>query len=247
LYKIGGRAHAHGITFQSDIARVYASDNGSDKEKVFSARTRRIKAALRKVPLLRAFPAFGKTGTIIFVVLAALLLIEIFVPEAQYFELYMPDIVFYVMLAAFAVFILLAAALLHDRTRRLLQYHGAEHMALGTYQKGKALTAENISQQDRANPNCGSIFTLIALILFLPLMFVPYADYLVPIAFCIAFELTLLARRKEWLRWLLKFGMGAQRKIFTRQPDPAQLETARRGLTALIGIMDRETKSFSGR
>ncbi len=242
MYRIGGRAHANGITFQSDIARVYAQDNGEDKVKVFSAGTRRIKTALRKVPLLRAFPAFGKAGVIIFAILAVLLLIEALMPEAFYSELYLSDTVFYSILAALAAAALAALALLRSKVRRLLQYHGAEHMALGAYYKGKALTAENIAQEDRASPNCGSIFALIFLIFAVPLMFVPYSDYFFPAIFLIAFELTLLARKVKWLRWLLRLSMRAQRKVFTRQPDTAQIETARRGLSLLIGITDRETK-----
>jgi uncharacterized protein YqhQ len=243
LYKIGGRAHARGITFESDIARVYAADNGKETVRLFSAKSRRIKAALKKMPLLRSFPAFGKAGTIIFILFAVLLITTAFVPEA-YLEMYIPDTIFYSILAALAAAALLAGILLRRRIKRLLQYHGAEHMVLVTYRKGKALTTENIAREDRASPNCGSMFALFFIILGVPLMFVPYSDYLLPAAFCIAFELTLLARRVRRLRPLLRFGMWAQRKIFTRQPGPAQIETARRGLTALIAIMDRQTNAL---
>ena len=234
MYKIGGRAHAHGITFESDVARVKATDNGRDTMKVFSGRTRRLKAALRKVLLLRAFSAFGKAGAAIFVLFAALLLTEAFAPEVLYAELVIPDMVFYVLLAALAVAVLLAAVLLRGRMRRLLQYHGAEHMAINTYRQGLALTADNISRADRATPSCGSVFALVFLIIGVPLMFVPYGDYFLLIALCAAFELTVLARRVKWLRGLLRFGMWLQRKVWTREPDAAQVEVARRGLTALI-------------
>lgn len=247
MYKIGGRAHTRGITFVSDIARVYTADNDRQTVRVFSARSRRIKATLRKLPLLRAFPAFGRAVTIVFIILIILLLIEAFIPEALYFEFYIPDMIFYASLAVFAAAILVAAVLSRGRLRRLLQYHGAEHMALGTYQNGKALTAENIAQTDRANQNCGSMFIPILIIVGIPLMFVPYSDYIFPVAFCIAFELTLLSRRVKWLSWLRRFGMWAQRKIFTRPPDPAQIESARRGLIALIEIMDKNLKPIEQR
>ena len=72
-------------------------------------------------------------------------------------------------------------------------------------------------------------------------MFVPYSDYLLFIALGVAFELTILARRVKWLRWLLRFGMALQRNIFTRIPDVAQIDVARRGICALINIMNEET------
>ena len=242
MYRIGGRAHARGITFESDIGRVKASDNSVETVKLFSLRTRNIKAVLRKVPVLRVFPAFGKAGTMIFVLLVALLLIETFAPWLLNFELGVPDEIFYLLLAAAAVILFLAAILLRNRVRRLRQYHGAEHMALNTYRQGKALTAENITRADRANANCGSMFVLVFIIVGVPLMFVPYSDYFLPITLGVAFELTVLARRVKWLRWLLRFGMESQRKIWTRQPDAAQIEVARRGLNALIELMDRAAK-----
>lgn len=242
MYGIGGRAHTRGITFESNIGRLYTADNGKYTFKPFSARTRKIKAALRKVPVLRVFPAFGKTGTVIFVLIVALLLVEAFAPWRLYFELDIQDEMFYLLLAAAAVVLLLAALLLRGRVQRLRQYHGAEHMAINTYRAGKALTAENIAAADRANANCGSMFVLVYLIVGVPLMFVPYSDYFTLVTLGVAFELTVLARRVKWLKWLLRFGMWSQRKIWTRQPDATQIEVALRGITTLIELTDRETK-----
>jgi uncharacterized protein YqhQ len=240
LHGIGGRAHAHGIMFESDWARVTARDNGRDTVKLFSARSRRVKAALRKVPLLRAFSAFSKAGTAIFIFLSALILTDVFAPEALHFEIYMEDMIFYSMLIALAVAALLAAALTRSRVKRTLQYHGAEHMALNTCRRGLPLTPENISRADRATPSCGSVFVLVFLFIGVPLMFVPYSDCFLLVALGAAFELTVLARRVRWLRPLLRFGMWLQRRVWTRPPDAAQIEVARRGLTSLIGLMNRE-------
>lgn len=244
MYRIGGRAHAHGITFESDIGRVFAADNGKDTFTPFSARSRRIKATLRKVPVLRVFPAFGKTGTVIFFLIVALVIVETFAPWLLSFELYIQDGIFYMLLAAVAVVLLLAAVILRDRVRRTLQYHGVEHMALNTYRTGRPLTTENIAKADRANPNCGSLFALVFIIVGVPLMFVPYSDYFLPVTLGVAFELTVLARRAKWLRWLLRFGLWSQRKIWTRTPDDAQIEVARRGLVTLIEITGRETRKL---
>lgn len=240
MQRVGGRAHARGITFESDIGRVMAADNGEDTVQLFSSRTRGIKAALRKIPVLRVFPAFGKTGTVIFVLIVALLLIEAFAPWLLYFEV--PDDILYILLTVVSALLLLAALLLRGRVQRLRQYHGAEHMAINTYRAGKALTAENIAAADRANAGCGSMFVLVYLIIGVPLIFVPYSDYFTLVTLGVAFELTLLARRVKWLRWLIRFGMWSQRKIWTRQPDAAQIEVARRGLTKLIELTGRQTR-----
>jgi uncharacterized protein YqhQ len=242
LYRIGGRAHAHGVTFQSDRARVTATDHGRDRVKRFSARSRRLKAALGKIPLLRVFSAFGKAGAVIFCVLAALILAEALAPQLLCFEWALPDGAFLLLLSAAAIALLLAAALLRGPVRRTLQYHGAEHMAINAYQKGLELTAENIARADRANARCGSLFSLFLLIVGLPLIFVPYGDYLLPVALCAAFELTVLARRVKWLRALLRFGLWTQRKIWTRPPDEAQIALARRGLVLLLEITGEENK-----
>ncbi len=236
MQRIGGRVGIRGITFESDFGRVFAADNSNDKVKIFSERTQRLKAALRKVPFLRAFVSFGKAGTIIFILLVALLGVEAFAPEVISFEQLIPDSIFYISLFALVAALLVAAALMRKSIRRLLQHHGAEHMAINTYRAGKALTAQGIAEADRATPSCGSMFVLVFIIVGAPLMFVPYGDFIAPLALCVAFELFVLARRAKWLRWLLRFGLWLQRAIFTRKPGAAQIEAARRGITALIRL-----------
>jgi len=242
VYRIGGRAHAHGITFESGLGRVTAYDNGRvDTVKMSSPKIRRFTALLGKVPVLRVFPALGKTGAVLFMLLAALLLIEAFAPHLLAFEIIVPDALFYGLLGGLIAAALLLAVLMRKRIRRLLQYHGAEHMALNTYRMRQPLTAENIARADRATPSCGSVLALIFLVLAVPLMFLPYGDYLTLLALGIAFELSILSRRVKWLRGLLRFGMAVQRKVWTRVPDAAQIEVARRGLSALIALSDKES------
>jgi uncharacterized protein YqhQ len=238
LYRIGGRAHFHGITFESVIARVRATDNGRDTVKRFSAGTHQLIGKLKKMPLLRVFPAFGRIGTLFFVVFIALLLIDIVFPD--FFAIDGQGTLVYTLLAVGAVLVLIAIVLARKPIKRLLQYHGAEHMAINTYRQGKALTTENIARANRATPSCGSLFVLVFLIVSVPLMFIPNSDYLLIIVFCVTFELTMLARRVKWLGWLLRFGMWTQRKVFTRKPDASQIEVARRGLYALINIINEE-------
>ena len=154
MYRVGGRAHAHGITFESGIGRVRTYDDGrADRVTVLAPSARKLKAALQKVPVLRVFPALGKTGALLLLLIAALLVIEVFAPQLLEFELVIPDVLFYGLLAVLVAAVLLLAVLMRKRIRRLLQYHGAEHMAINTYRQRQPLTAENIAQADRAtNP-----------------------------------------------------------------------------------------------
>ena len=127
--------------------------------------------------MLRVFPALGKTGALLLLLIAALLVIEVFAPQLLEFELVIPDVLFYGLLAVLVAAVLLLAVLMRKRIRHLLQYHGAEHMAINTYRQRQPLTAENIAQADRATPSCGSVLALIFVIIAVPLMFVPYGDY----------------------------------------------------------------------
>lgn len=239
MYRIGGRAHARGITFESQWARFTAFEDGSERLVRFSPRTRRIRAALGKVPFLRVFAALGTYGFVLLALMLALLALEAFSPGATDF---VPDRFFWAFLFVLGVALVVALLVTRGPRRRLLQYHGAEHMAINTYRAGRPLTAENIAAADRATPSCGSVLVLIFLLISIPLWFVPYGDYFTILALCVAFELSLLARRVKWLRGLLRFGMWVQRKVWTRTPDAAQVELARRGLCALVALMDAESK-----
>ena len=243
MYRVGGHAHAQGITFESDMGRVRAYEDGrTDRVTMFATEVRKLKAALQKVPVLRVFPVLGKTGMVLLLLIVALLVVEVIAPQLLPFEIYIPDALFYGPLGTLIAAALLLSVLMRKRIRRLLQYHGAEHMAINTYRRRQPLTAENIAQADRATPSCGSVLALIFVIIALPLMFVPYGDYFMILAFGIAFELSVLARRVKWLRGLLRFGMAMQRKILTRPPDARQIAVARRGLLELLALADEQTK-----
>lgn len=55
--------------------------------------------------------------------------------------------------------------------KRVFQYHGAEHMAIYTYEQGLDLTVENAREQSRFHPRCGTSFFLIILMLVCILTF----------------------------------------------------------------------------
>ena len=139
-----------------------------------------------------------------------------------------------------------AISLLPD-VRRVFQYHGAEHKAIFTYERGLPLTVENARAQSRFHPRCGTSFLLIVIMVSVVLFSAALTyqlsetavvDHLLKIAIKVplmfpvaglAYELIKLSGRKcdtsRLARAMSRPGMWLQ-KITTREPDDAQLEVA---------------------
>jgi len=143
--------------------------------------------------------------------------------------------------------------------RRVFQYHGAEHKAIWTYEKGEALTPENAAKHPRLHPRCGTSFLLIVLSISILLFaavfpFIPKLSdvavlnhlamiliklpLMLPVA-GISYELQRLSARPGcpgFVRWLFAPGMMLQR-ITTGEPSKDQLEIA---VVALSRSLARE-------
>ncbi len=134
-----------------------------------------------------------------------------------------------------------------DDVKRVFQYHGAEHMAIFTYEQDLPLTVENAREQTRFHPRCGTSFLLIVIlvsaVIFSALLSIPLGDsspadhllkilikvpLMLPVA-GLAYELIKLAgkhcARSRLARALSTPGMWLQR-ITTKVPDDSQLEIA---------------------
>ncbi len=131
--------------------------------------------------------------------------------------------------------------------KRVFQYHGAEHKAIFTYERGLPLTVENARAQSRFHPRCGTSFLLIVIMVSVVLFSAALTyrlaesavlDHLlkiaikVPLMFPIAglaYELIKLSGRRcdtsRIARAMSAPGMWLQ-KITTREPDDGQLEIA---------------------
>ncbi|HII17201.1 TPA: DUF1385 domain-containing protein [Candidatus Woesearchaeota archaeon] len=64
----------------------------------------------------------------------------------------------------FFLLYIIAIARMKD-IRRVFEYHGAEHMAVHCYEKGKAMTVENVKTFPRLHPRCGTSFIMIVLLI----------------------------------------------------------------------------------
>ena len=131
--------------------------------------------------------------------------------------------------------------------RRVFQYHGAEHKAIFTYERGLPLTVDNARAQSRFHPRCGTSFLLIVIMVSVVLFSAALTwriadsailDHLlkigikVPLMFPVAglaYELIKLSGRRcdtsRLARAMSAPGMWLQ-KITTREPDDGQLEIA---------------------
>ena len=131
--------------------------------------------------------------------------------------------------------------------RRVFQYHGAEHMTINAYERGLALTVDNVRAQTTMHPRCGTTFLVVVVIVSIivgsiaaPLL-LPGAEGVVgwlailalrlgllPVIAGLSYELQRLSARYATtgpLRVFLLPGFLFQ-KISTRRPDDDQIEVA---------------------
>lgn len=120
---------------------------------------------------------------------------------------------------------------------RMFQYHGAEHKTIFCYEKGDALTVENVRKNSRFHPRCGTSFILITLVLsVIAASFITWGNLWVrlglkiltlPLVIGVAYEFIKLAGRYDnpLIRTLSAPGMWLQR-ITTKEPQDDQIEVA---------------------
>ncbi len=135
--------------------------------------------------------------------------------------------------------------------KRLFKYHGAEHKTIFCYEKGLPLTVENVREQIRFHPRCGTsfmflmiavgiIFSTIIVLLFpsvtkLTGIWVAIKILLVP-AFCgIGYELIKICGKYEntVTKIISTPGLWVQR-ITTKEPDDDMIEVAIKAMEEVI-------------
>lgn len=153
----------------------------------------------------------------------------------------------------FLVYLLLIS--LWKEIRRVFEYHGAEHMAIFTYEDDRKLTLQNMRRFTTFHPRCGTSFLLVVGIICILLFSIVDAAYilltgpyptvlarfavhllLVPLVSGTSYEILRLSDRYKnvpLVGALIKPGLWLQ-KITTKTPDDSQLEVAARALTAAL-------------
>ena len=122
-------------------------------------------------------------------------------------------------------------------TRRLYQYHGAEHKCINCIEKGRPLTVHNVMRSSRLHKRCGTSFIFFVMLVSIVLFFFIQVDnvaekvilriLLMPVVAGISYEIIRLAGRTDnvFIKILSAPGMWIQR-MTTREPDESMAEVA---------------------
>ena len=167
-----------------------------------------------------------------------------------------------IRISIFLIYMLLISRM--GEMKRVFAYHGAEHKTIRCYEAGLPLTVENVRQQTRLHPRCGTSFLLVVLILSilifsvassLLLSAVPNLEailgsalyrivmilfklLLLPLVVSIAYEINRLVGRYDNFatRILTAPGMWFQ-NFTTNEPDDSMIEV---GIAALQAVLPKE-------
>ena len=148
--------------------------------------------------------------------------------------------------------------------KRVFAYHGAEHKTIRCYEAGLPLTVENVRQQTRLHPRCGTSFLLVVMILSilvfsvvssLLLTVIPGLEAMrgsflfrlimigskllvLPLVVAIAYEINrLVGRYDNWLTRIMTVpGMWFQ-NFTTNEPDDSMMEV---GIAALEAVLPQQ-------
>ncbi|MBQ9403614.1 MAG: DUF1385 domain-containing protein, partial [Synergistaceae bacterium] len=134
--------------------------------------------------------------------------------------------------------------------REVFRYHGAEHKTINAFEKGLAMTPDNIMKCSRIHPRCGTSFLLIAvivsIIIFSPIKTLIAGEsfalqvlariILIPVVIGISYEIIRFASKSGTLGLCLISPFLTLQYLTTREPDIKQAEVALISLdTALDG------------
>ena len=170
-----------------------------------------------------------------------------------------------VRIAIFVSYLLLVSRM--PDMKRVFAYHGAEHKTIRCYEAGLPLTVENVRQQTRLHPRCGTSFLLVVMILSIlifsvastlllsavpalaaiqgsflyRLLMILYKLLLLPLVVSVGYELNRLIGRHDTAltRILTAPGMWFQ-NFTTNEPDDDMIEV---GIASLQAVLPEEEGS----
>ena len=167
-----------------------------------------------------------------------------------------------VRIVIFVVYILAVSKM--AEMKRVFAYHGAEHKTIRCYEAGLPLTVENVRDQTRRHPRCGTSFLLVVMILSIlvfsvasavlltivpdlekicgPILYkvimIVYKLLLLPLIVAVSYELNRLIGRSNnaFARILTVPGMWFQ-NFTTNEPDDSMIEV---GIASLQAVLPKE-------
>ena len=128
---------------------------------------------------------------------------------------------------------------------RVFRYHGAEHKSIFCYEKGLPLTVENVREQSRFHPRCGTSFLFIVMIIsILVFSFISWSSVwlrmvlrilFLPVVMGISYEIIRWAGRHDnWLSTALAAPGKALQRLTTDEPDDEMIECAIEAIKLVI-------------
>ena len=148
--------------------------------------------------------------------------------------------------------------------RRVFSYHGAEHKTIRCYECGLPLTVENVRQQTRFHPRCGTSFLLVVMVisvllfsiasslllsifpalsamrgsLLYRIIMILFKLALLPLVVGVTYEINRWAGRHDngFTKVLTAPGMWLQR-FTTNEPDDSMIEV---GIAAVKAVLPKE-------
>ena len=168
-----------------------------------------------------------------------------------------------IRIVIFIVYLLLASRM--KEMKRVFSYHGAEHKTIRCYEAGLPLTVENVREQTRKHPRCGTSFLLVIMILAIlifsvgsqsllkieylaqmketmPVLFklimIGFRLLLLPVVVAIGYELNRLIGRHDNCFTRIMTAPGQWFQNFTTfEPDDEMIEV---GIAALQAVIPEE-------
>ena len=164
-----------------------------------------------------------------------------------------------VRVVIFGAYMLLVSRM--GEMKRVFAYHGAEHKTIRCYEAGLPLTVENVRQQTRMHPRCGTSFLLVVMLLSIlifsvassallavfpgldamrgsflfRLIMIAYKLLLLPVVVAVSYEFNRWVGRHDnrFTRVLTAPGMWFQ-NFTTNEPDDEMIEV---GIAALEAVL----------
>ena len=159
----------------------------------------------------------------------------------------------------FMVYMILVSRM--NEMKRVFSYHGAEHETIRCYEAGLPLTVENVRQQTRLHPRCGTSFLLVVMVISIlvfsvasslllsavpalaamrgsflyRLLMIVFKLLLLPLIVGVTYEINRWAGRNDngFTRILTAPGMWMQ-NFTTNEPDDSMIEVAIEAVKAVL-------------
>ena len=151
-----------------------------------------------------------------------------------------------------------------EEMKRVFSYHGAEHKTISCYEAGLPLTVENVRNQTRMHPRCGTSFLLIVMVISIlvfsvassgllaavpaleamrgtflfRLLMICFKLLLLPVVVGITYEINrMVGRYDNWFTHALSAPGLWMQNFTTNEPDDSMIEV---GIAAVQAVLPEE-------